>query len=89
MTCMSTHPQINGANYCEHVTYWDVCKKNPCKGVYQKWLLDKEFEEWKTENAGDGDAIDAMIFLLQKNKNIKRAEMRDDISALVARVRSL
>ncbi len=61
---MSTHPQVNGANYCEHVTYWDVCQKNPCKGVYQKWLLDKEFEEWKTENAGNGDALDAMIFLL-------------------------
>ena len=86
---MSGRPEINGRKSCVHGRYYDVCKDSPCRDMYQKWLLDKEFEEWKTENAGNTDAIDAMIFLLQKNKSVTRAEIRDDISTLVVRVRRL
>ena len=88
------HPEINSKQACIHGRYYDVCKDQPCKGMYQKWLIDnikdKDFEIWKERNTGRADAVDAMIYLLERfKKGGKRAEIRDDIAALVARVRGL
>ncbi len=94
MDRMSGRPVINGKPACEHGCYYDVCKKNPCKGMYKEWLLDntkdKDFENWKERNRGLADGVDAMIYLLERlKKGGKRAEMRDDISTLIARVKCL
>ena len=91
---MAGRPEINGTKSCMHQRYYDVCKEQPCKGMYQAWLLeniqDKDFEIWKERNQGRVDAVDAMIYLLERfKKGGKKAEMRDDIAALVARVRGL
>ena len=94
MARMSGHPEINGKQACVHIRYYNVCKEQPCKGMYQTWLIenikDKDFEIWKERNTGRADAVDAMIYLLERfKKGGKKAEMRDDIAALVARVRGL
>ena len=94
MNRMSGRPEINGSKVCVHTCFYDVCKKNPCKGMYQAWLLDnindKDFEIWKERNRGRADGVDAMIYLLERiKKGGKRAEMKDDISTLIARVRGL
>ena len=89
MKRMSGRPEINGRKACVHGRFYDVCKEKQCRDMYQKWLLDQEFEEWKQANAGNGDAIDAMIFLLRNKKKGMGVEMRDEISTLVARVRRL
>jgi hypothetical protein len=101
---MSGRPEINGMKACVHGCYYDVCKKNPCRGMYKEWLLqkieneswlqtkikDEDFEIWKERNRGRADGVDAMIYLLERfMKGGKRAEMRDDLSALIARVRGL
>ena len=104
MTRMSGHPEINGKQACVHGRYYDVCKEKPCKGMYKEWLVrqitdenwllenikDQDFKIWKERNTGRADAVDAMIYLLERfKKGGKKAEMRDDIAALVARVRGL
>jgi hypothetical protein len=91
---MSGRPEINGMKSCVHGCYYDVCKKNPCKGMYQAWLLDnikdKDFENWKARNQGRADGVDAMIYLLERfKKRGHEAEMKDDISTLIARVKCL
>ncbi len=62
MKRMSGRPEVNGSQTCVHNRYCDVCKEIPCKDMYQKWLPDKEFEQWKQDNASNADAIDTMIF---------------------------
>ncbi len=94
MDRMSGRPEINGMKACKHQRYYDVCKEQPCKGMYQAWLLenikDKDFEIWKERNQGRADGVDAMIYLLERiKKGGNRAEMRDDISTLIARVKCL
>ena len=94
MDRMSDRPEINGSKACVHICFYDVCKKAPCRAMYQKWLLDnikdKEFESWKTQNRGTADGVDAMIYLLERFKKTGReAEMRDDISTLIARMQCL
>ena len=91
---MAGRPEINGLKACQHGRYYDVCKDQPCKGMYQAWLLenikDQDFEIWKERNHGRVDAVDAMIYLLERfKKGGKKAEMRDDIAALVVRVMGL
>jgi hypothetical protein len=91
---MSGRPEINGRKVCEHTCFYDVCKKNPCKGMYQTWLLDnikdKDFEIWKQQNRGRADGVDAMIYLLERFKKTgHEEEMRNDISTLIARMHCL
>ncbi len=66
-----------------------TCLWIACLGVLK--LTAAEFEKWKQDNADSADVLDAMIFALQQIKGVcnKKAEMRDDLSALIARVRGL
>lgn len=104
MDRMSGYPEINGKQACVHGRYYNVCKEKPCKGMYKEWLVrqitneewlvenikDKDFEIWKERNQGRADTVDAMIYLLERfKKGGKKAEMRDDISTLIARVQCL
>ena len=62
--------------------------------MYAKWLLKKkirhgDYERW-TEQNPNADVIDAIIYFLEKNGGqIQQVEMKNDISALVARMRDL
>ena len=91
---MSGHPEIDGKTACEHGRYFDVCKEQPCRGMYGEYCrrqmenaTNAAWEQWKIDNAG-ADPIDAIIFALQQIKS-QHTDMKDPISTLIARVRCL
>lgn len=78
---------VNHKN-CAHGRQYEVCQEHACKGIYAKWLVKKkmrhgDYERLIEENP-DADAIDAIIYFLQKNGGqTQHVEMKNDISTLV------